>query len=148
MKTVFRGLVAALAMPALAGLAHADGCGPAPLSATEDMKTSPLTLEAAIARAGQAAPEVLQAALGSKAASAEADQAGRWLNPAVSLETENFAGSGTLEGFDAYETTLSFEQTFRLGDKRRLSERAARAEAALASAEREVQRLEAQKLAG
>ncbi|WP_084396755.1 TolC family protein [Henriciella aquimarina] len=148
MKTMFRGLVAALAVPALAGLANADGCGPAPVRADEIMQTAPLTLEAAIARAGQAAPEVLRAALGSKAASAEADQAGRWLNPAVSLETENFAGSGALEGFDAYETTLSFEQTFRLGGKRRLSERAARAEAALASAECRVQRLEVQKLAG
>lgn len=148
MKTVFRGLVAVLAVPALAGLAYADGCGPAPVRADETMQTAPLTLEAAIARAGQAAPEVLRAALGSKAASAQADQAGRWLNPVVSLETENFAGSGALEGFDAYETTLSFEQTFRLGGKRRLSERAARAEAALASAECRVQRREAQKLAG
>ena len=148
MRHLLCGAVTALALPVLAGAAYAQGCSPAPVGQSEYDQTLPLTLERAVARAGHAAPEVLTAALEARAASADAAQAGRWLNPALSLETENFAGTGGLEGFDAYETTLAVEQTFRLGGKRRLSERAARAEAALASAECNVQRLEAKRLAG
>ncbi|WP_084399175.1 TolC family protein [Henriciella aquimarina] len=148
MRHLLCGAVTALALPVLAGAAYAQGCSPAPVGQREYDQTLPLTLERAVARAGHAAPEILIAALEARAASADADQAGRWLNPAISVDTENFAGTGGLEGFDAYETTLALEQTFRLGGKRRLSERAARAEAALASAECNVQRLEAQRLAG
>jgi len=148
MRNLLCGAVTALALAVMAGAAYAQGCSPAPVGPSEYDQTLPLTLERAVARAGHAAPEVLTAALEARAASADADQAGRWLNPALSLETENFAGTGGLEGFDAYETTLAIEQTFRLGGKRRLSERAARAEAALASAECGVQRLEARRLAG
>ena len=64
------------------------------------------------------------------------------------FNVSSLGGSGSLEGFNAYETTLVVAQTLQLGDKRRLSERAARAEAALASAECSVRSLEAQKLAG
>ena len=148
MKLLFCGALAAFAMPLLAGVAWADGCNAISVEETEFDQTAPLTLAAAIARAGEAAPEVLTAALEARAALADADQAGRWLNPAISIEAENFGGTGALEGFDAYETTVRLEQTFRLGDKRRLSERAARAQAALASAQCQVRRLEAQVLAG
>lgn len=150
MKPLLCGAAAALVMPAMsAGVAGADDCGPMPAEPPAAYsQTTPLTLEDAIARAGATAPEVLAAALEARAVAADADQAGRWLNPAVSLETENFAGSGALEGFEAFETTLAVEQTFRLGDKRRLAERAGRAEAALASAQCRVQRLEAATLGG
>ena len=148
MKILLCGAVAAIGLPAMVGAAYAQGCSATPLRAIEYDQTLPLTLERAVARAGNTAPEILIAALEARAASADADQAGRRLNPAASLETENFAGTGGLEGFNAYETTLALEQTFQLGGKRRLSERAARAEAALASAKCNVQRLEAQRLAG
>lgn len=148
MKILLCGAAAAIGLPAMVGAAYAQGCGTAAPRAIEYDQTLPLTLERAIDRAGNTAPEILIAALAAKAASAEADQSGRRLNPAISLQTENFAGTGRLEGFDAYETTLALEQTFQLGGKRRLSEQAARAEAALASAECDVQRLEAQRLAG
>ncbi|WP_375207920.1 TolC family protein [Hyphococcus sp.] len=148
MRNLLCGAVAATALSAMVGAAHAQGCAPVPIGTIEYDQTRPLTLERAVARAAHATPEVLTAALEARAASADADQAGRWLNPSISVETENFAGTGGLEGFRAYETTLALEQTFRLGGKRRLSERAARAEAALASAECDLQRLEAQRLAG
>ena len=148
MKLLLRGAVAALALPVMAGAAYADGCGSVPVDQPEFNHTSPLTLEAAIARAGRSAPEVQRAVLEARAVSAEADQAGRRLNPTLSLETENFAGTGSLEGFDAFETTAVLSQTFRLGDKRRLAEQAGRARAALASAECSVQRREVQTLAG
>lgn len=148
MRPLACGLVAAFALLVATGMAAAQGCGPAPDGGYELDPSRPLTLEQAVMRAGQSSPEVRQAALESRAAMADADQAGRPVNPAISLETENFAGTGTFNGFSAFETTLKIEQTFRLGDKRRLNESAARAEAALASAECESQRLEAQRLAG
>ncbi|WP_300382002.1 TolC family protein [Henriciella sp.] len=148
MKLILRGAVAALALPVMAGAAYADGCGSQPVDQREINQSYPLTLEAAIARAGRSAPEVLRAALEARAVSADADQAGRRLNPTLSLETENFAGTGSLGGFDAFETTAVLSQTFRLGGKRRLAEQAGRARAALASAACSVQRREVQTLAG
>lgn len=44
-------------------------------------------------------------------------QARAWRNPDLSLEVENFAGDGPLEGFDAAESTLSFSQTLELGKR-------------------------------
>lgn len=148
MKHAICGVVAALAVPVLTGPAYADGCGPMAVTQVNPEPNAPLTLDYAIARASRQAPEVLISALEARAASADADQAGQPLNPSISLETENFAGTGQLRGFDGYETTLALEQTFRLGGKRELGERLGRAEAALAGAECDVQRLEAATLAG
>ena len=134
MKPLSRGMLAALALPILAGQALADGCGSTPIQSENPDPNTPLTLEAAVRRAGYATPEVLMAALEARASSADADQAGRWLNPSVAIETENFSGTGPLKGFNTSESTLTIEQTFQLGDKRRLLQRSARAEAALASA--------------
>lgn len=148
MKNLICGMMAAYALLGVTGMAAAQGCRPAPSGSHEFNKSESLTLERAVIRAGNASPEVRQAALESRAAMADADQAGRPINPAITLEADSFAGSGALDGFNAIETTLSIEQTFRLGRKRFLSESAARAKAALASAECEVQKLEAQRLAG
>ncbi len=148
MNPLSRGMFVALALPCLAGQAIADGCGPSSTQFENPGRSSPLTLEMAVRRAGLASPEVLEAALEARAASADADQAGRWLNPSVSIETENFAGAGPLKGFNSSESTLTIEQTVQLGGKRRLSERAARAQAALANATCDVRRLEVQTLAG
>ena len=132
MKHAICGVVAALAVPVLTGPAYADGCGPMAVTQVNQDPNAPLTLDDAVARASRQAPEVMLSALEARAALADADQAGQPLNPSLSLETENFAGTGQLRGFDAYETTLALEQTFRLGGKRELAERLGRAQAALA----------------
>ena len=95
----------------------------------------PLTLDMALRQVRNAAPEVQRAALETRARQADADQAGRRLNPSIGLDIENFAGSGPLRGFDQTETTLSFEQTFQLGGKRETRVQAARAQALLGEAE-------------
>lgn len=148
MRVANCGALAGIALLLQPTVAVAQGCHDPSAPPHEYVQSRPLTLEQAVARAGNAAPEVLAAALEARAMAAEADQARRWINPVASIETENFAGTGTLDGFNAFETTLALEQTFQLGDKRRLSERVARARSALAVADCEVQRLEAQKLAG
>jgi outer membrane protein, heavy metal efflux system len=148
MKRFTRGALAALVLPVVAAPAYADECSAFQAVATPALPSGPLSLESAIRRAGSLAPEVLISALEARAANADADQAARPLNPVVSLELENFAGSGLLAGYRVAESTLSVEQTLRLGDKRKLAERAGRAEAALASAECRVQRRETELLAG
>jgi len=52
------------------------------------------------------------------AAQGRLDQAGAWRNPELSLDVENFAGKGPMEGLDSAETTLSVSQTLELGGKR------------------------------
>jgi len=42
-------------------------------------------------------------------------QAGRWSNPELDVEVENFGGSGRFSGIDSAETTVSLAQTFPLG---------------------------------
>jgi len=95
----------------------------------------PLTLPMAFLEVRRASPAVRAAGLEIRARAAEAEQAGRRLNPNLSIEFENFAGSGALSGFGENETTFAVEQTFRLGDKRGLAQRAGRAFAALGSAQ-------------
>ena len=134
MKILCCGVLASLALPVLAGTAQAEVCRQTPVSASLPASSGPLTLDGAIVRAGSSSPEVLRAGLEARAAFADADQAARPLNPSISFESENFAGSGDF--------------TFRLGGKRKRAARAARAEALRARAECDVQRLDAQTLAG
>ena len=52
------------------------------------------------------------------AAQGRLDQAGARRNPELSLDVENFAGKGPMQGLDSAETTLSLSQTLELGGKR------------------------------
>ena len=72
------------------------------------------------------------------AAQGRLDQAGAWRNPELSLDVENFAGEGPMDGLDSAETTLSFSQTLELGGKRGARIDGARRDLALARA-RDVQ---------
>lgn len=74
-----------------------------------------LTLADAIAAALRSNPELSGFGYDVRAAEARVVQAGRWQNPDLGLELENFAGSGGLDGTDAAEATLSLSQTFPLG---------------------------------
>lgn len=138
MPLYLRGALSALAFSAIAANASASPCETGLERPSALVPGEPLTLIAAIAEIRSASPAARAAGLEARALSAEADQAGRRLNPSLALELENFSGSGPLSGFDQTESTFAIEQTFRLGEKRQRSERAARARQALASAECEV----------
>ncbi|MEL7322611.1 MAG: TolC family protein [Pseudomonadota bacterium] len=135
MSFMLRGAITALALVASATSAEAAPCYGRASGANQLEPSSPLTLQAVLNEVRRASPEVRAAGLEVHALGAEADQAARRLNPSILVELENFSGSGALSGFDQTETTIAVEQTFRLGDKRGLNERAARARQALASAE-------------
>jgi cobalt-zinc-cadmium efflux system outer membrane protein len=79
---------------------------------------SELTLTQAIDNALARNPELRASAFRSTRAQAEMDTAGLRPAPELSLELENFAGSGQTRATDALETTLSFTQVLELGEKR------------------------------
>lgn len=135
MSFLLKGALAALALTATAAGASASPCDGFAGGSSTLTPGEPLTLRVALAEVRRQSPAVRAAALETRAVDAEADQAGRRLNPSLSIELENFSGSGGLTGFDQSETTIALEQTFRLGSKRILSERAARARQAVASAD-------------
>lgn len=138
MSLCFRRALSALAFSAFAAGADATPCYTGQEEPSILTSGEPLTLIAAFTEIRRASPAARAAGLEARALSAEADQAGRRLNPSLTLELENFSGSGMLSGLDQTESTFAIEQTFRLGGKRMLGERAARARQALASAECEV----------
>lgn len=78
----------------------------------------PITLEQAVARAATAAPELRARDAGVAAARADKVQAGLKPNPVVSLEAENFAGTGNYSVLEQPELTVTYEQAFERGGKR------------------------------
>lgn len=95
------------------------------------VQAEPVTLEQALAQAAEHSPRVAQAKAKADAAEARARQAGALPNPDISLEVENFAGTGVFQGLRSAETTLTVGQRFELGGKRG-------ARTALAAAERDM----------
>lgn len=87
-----------------------------------------LTLEEALARAESNAPALIQAQAAVDAAQGRRQQAELGPNPEVSLEVENFSGSGLYSGLDLAESTLAVGQTIELGGKREARVRAGEAE--------------------
>ena len=93
-------LAAALAFPATAALAE------------------PVTLEEAIAKAVEAAPSIRANEAAIAAARAGRVQAGVRPNPTVTVEGENFVGSGPYNVFGQAEITGTYSQTIERGGKR------------------------------
>lgn len=79
-----------------------------------------LTLAQALDAALANNPELAASRYELTAAQARIVQASKRLNPELSLDLENFAGSGSSRGTDSLETTLAFSQVVELGGKRRL----------------------------
>jgi len=90
----------------------------------------PVSLVQALAQAAEKSPRIAQARALANAAEARARQAGASPNPELSVQVENFAGTGVFQGFRSTETTLAISQRFELGGKRG-------ARVAVASAERD-----------
>lgn len=87
-----------------------------------------LTLPQALDRAQTGSPLITAAEAGIRAAEGRARQAGLPPNPEISVEAENFSGSGPYDGFGSAETTFALEQRLELGGKRGSRLAVARAE--------------------
>lgn len=119
-------MAAALLTSAAAGAAAPDG----------------LSLREAIAAALANNPELGTYAFELRAAQAREQQAGLRPAPELSIEAENFAGSGETRAFDAAETTLALSQVVELGGKRGARLDAARAGSGAVETERQAAQLD------
>ena len=90
-----------------------------------------LTLAQAIEEAAARSPAVVAAEAEVAAAEARARQAGYRSNPELSVELENFAGTGELSGIQSAEATVAINQRLDLGGRRPARVAAARAELAV-----------------
>jgi len=77
-----------------------------------------------------------------RAKEAEAYQASLYPNPEISFEMENFAGTGTYNGFQSTETTISLGQMILLGGKRDKRTQVANLESDMTAWDYEIQRLD------
>lgn len=98
------------------------------LTAGASAAAEPLTLAQALDRAQTGSPLITAAEAQVRAAEGRARQAGLGRNPEVSVEAENFSGSGPYRAFGGAETTVMVGQTLELGGKRRARAGVAKAE--------------------
>jgi cobalt-zinc-cadmium efflux system outer membrane protein len=86
--------------------------------ASESEPGSALRIETAVARAVSNDPVLVGYARAAAAADALVVQSKARPNPALTVEVEDFAGSGAYGGFDEAQSTISLSQTVELGGKR------------------------------
>lgn len=94
-----------------------------------------VSLPQALAQGAEQSPRIAQAKAKAEAAEARASQAGALPNPEISLQAENFGGSGPYRNVRSAETTLELSQRLEFGGKRG-------ARVAVAGAERDAAVLE------
>ena len=88
---------------------------------------STLSLAQALEESTARSPAVVAAQADVAAAEARVRQAGYRSNPELSVEVENFAGTGELRGIQSLETTVAVNQRLDLGGRRSARVEAARA---------------------
>jgi len=103
--------------------------------------TKPLSLADALALASAQSPHLAAASWEVRAREGRALQAGLRPNPEIAAELEEFAGTGSLSGFDATESTLIVAQRIETARKRPRRRKAAEIHADVAAWEREAIRL-------
>jgi cobalt-zinc-cadmium efflux system outer membrane protein len=101
-----------------------------------------LTLRQAAALALKKSPELAMYSAEMRAAEARVVQAGLRPNPELSLELEDFAGSGDLSGARELQTTLQLSQVIELGGKRAGRREVASSARELTGSEYELKRVE------
>lgn len=131
------------AIPALQADA-AEPAATAPFLLINSSTAELLTMQSALERALQVSPELTACAAESRARDAEISQAARFINPELTVEVANVAGSGAYSGFEAAETTLELSQQIELGGKRQLRRNRAQLEHDLAVHDLEVARIDLQ----
>ncbi len=112
------------------------------LVAGEPARAETVTLEQAVARASEAAPLLKADDAGIAAARAGRMQAGVRPNPSVTLEAENFVGSGSYDVFRQAEITATYSQPIERGGKRDARIALAERDVGVAQASAKVNRLE------
>jgi cobalt-zinc-cadmium efflux system outer membrane protein len=111
---MYRIVVALVAATSCVAIAHAQEVG----SESRQISGPLLTLDEAVALAGGSAPAAEAAAANVEAAGAARRVAGLRPNPALSVEVENFIGTGPYNGVNGADVTASVAIPLELGGKR------------------------------
>ena len=82
-----------------------------------DSPDTVLTLKDALEKAIEASPSLRSATSVLKAAEGAAQQAGVWRNPSISVDIQNFSGSGDFKNTENAEITYSISQLIEIGGK-------------------------------
>ncbi len=106
-----------------------------------DEPTGVLRLSDALRAALVLSPRLASYAWQLRAHEAQTLQAGRLSNPTLSLTSEDIAGSGELEGFEAAESTIRLSQVVELGGKRAKRRRLAAGAEQVANWDYEIERI-------
>lgn len=110
------------AAPGDAQIGPIDPSPPAPAPQAAAAETEPLpsalTLARALDEAEARSPAIIAAQAAVRAAEARVRQAGYRANPELSVEVENFAGTGDLSGIRGVETTISVSQRLDVSGRR------------------------------
>lgn len=131
------GAQAGISPPAATAPTHGTPIGPpAPAGEADPESAVPrdgplpasLTLRTALDEAEARSPAILAARARVEASQARIRQAGYRLNPELSVEVENFLGTGDLSGLRQTEATVTVSQRLDLGGRRRTRVAAAQAE--------------------
>jgi cobalt-zinc-cadmium efflux system outer membrane protein len=109
---------------------------------TTEFPEGELTLAQAIAAALKGNPELRAGEYELYSSQARMRQAGLRPNPELSLELENFAGTGEASAADILETTLALSQVVELGGKRQRRQRVASFGYASLTVERQIRQLD------
>lgn len=113
-----------------------------PIESPLPAAASGLTLSQAVAEALARNPDLALAAPALRAATARAEQASLRPAPQLSLELEDFAGSGAYKSGDSAQATLALSQILEFGGKRGRRMDAARAGLELLSIEQQARALD------
>ncbi len=99
--------------------------------------TGDLNLAEALDLAAEHSPVLAAARHQVEAAESRVLQAGRWANPELEFEIENFGGNDELHGFESAESTLVISQPLRIGGKIKHGRAVAESDSALAGRRQE-----------
>jgi len=119
--------------------------GPASLGAATHQETpvpgpfvpGDLSLATALELATNHNPALAAAGYQVEAADARMAQAGRWANPELEFDVENFGGRDDLRGFESTESTLLISQSLQIGGKIKRGRKVAESDVAIAGRDRE-----------
>jgi len=115
-----------------------------PLAHAEDKRVAnTINLEQVVARVLEHNPQILAGDIEARVAVEKIKQAQQSSAPiTLTLELENFAGSGAYSGTDQLETTLSFAKVLERGQKPELRTNVAKNEAYLLESEQDAKKLD------
>ena len=137
-----RAAIATLLIAAAPMSVDAQPLAPAAVPARPHPSSQTLTLDEAVVRALNAAPEAEANAARLEALRAARRQAAVRPNPVIDIVTENISGTGPYRFIDGTETTATYAQQLERGGKREARLAVAERDIDVATAEALVQRLE------